>query len=102
MPAGFSTDSDKFGGGHGEGTTSADSGGGLVFASDRSRTEVEIVDPKTMKIVASAKLAGGPDYVRWVEPAKEVWVTEPRKKQIEFFALDKGKLVRKGAFDIAG
>src|SRR5262249_1253496 len=41
--AGFSADSDKFGGGHGEGTTSADSGGGFVFASDRSRTEVTVV-----------------------------------------------------------
>jgi hypothetical protein len=100
--AGFSTDADKFGGGHGQGTTSADVGGGLIFASDRSRTEVEIVDPKTAKIVGNAKLAGGPDYVRWVEPANEVWVTEPGKKQIEWFALDKGKLVHKGAIDVPG
>jgi hypothetical protein len=100
--AGFSTDADKFGGGHGEGTTSADVGAGFIFASDRSRTEVEIVDPKASKIVGSAKLAGGPDYVRWVAPANEVWVTEPGKKQIEFFALDKGKLVHKGAIDIPG
>jgi hypothetical protein len=99
---GFSADTDKFGGGHGEGTTSADSGGGLIFASDRSRSEVEIVDPKTLKITGSTKLAAGPDYVRWVEPAKEVWVTEPRNKAIEFFALDKGKLVRKGAIDVPG
>ena len=88
--SGFSTEADKFGGGHGEGTTSADTGGGFVFASDRSRTEVEIVDPKTSKIVGNVKLAGGPDYVRWVEPANEVWVTEPGKKQIEFFTLDGG------------
>jgi len=100
--AGFSTDADKFGGGHGQGTTSADAGGGFIFASDRSRTEVEIVDPKTLKIVGNVKLAGGPDYVRWVEPANEVWVTEPGKKQIEFFALDKGKLVHKGAIDVPG
>jgi DNA-binding beta-propeller fold protein YncE len=100
--AGFSTETDKFGGGHGEGTTSADVGGGFIFASDRSRTEVEIIDPKASKIVGSAKLAGGPDYVRWVAPANEVWVTEPGKKQIEFFALDKGKLVHKGAIDIPG
>src|SRR5262249_29217637 len=83
--AGFSTDEDKFGGGHGEGTTSAEAGGGFIFASDRSRTEVETVDMKTMKIAAATKLAGGPDYVRWVEPIAEVWVTEPGKKQIEFF-----------------
>lgn len=100
--AGFSTDTDRFGGGHGEGTTSAESGGGFIFASDRSRGEVEIVDPKAMKIVGTAKLAGGPDYVRWIEPATEVWVTEPNKKQIEIFSLDKGKLVRKGAIDVPG
>ncbi len=100
--SGFSADSDKFGGGHGEGTTSADSGGGFVFASDRSRTEVTVVDTKAMKIVAHQKLAGGPDYVRWVAPLSEVWVTEPGRKQIQFFALDKGALVRKGALDVAG
>src|SRR3954469_14741657 len=100
--SGFSADSDKFGGGHGEGTTSADSGGGFVFASDRSRTEVALVDTRTKKIVAHQKLAGGPDYVRWVAPLSEVWVTEPGRKQIEFFALDKSALVRKGALDVAG
>lgn len=100
--AGFSADADKLAGGHGEGTTSADAGGGFIFASDRSRTEVEIVDPKTLKIIGSANLAGGPDYVRWVEPRSEVWVTEPNKKQVEFFALDEGKLVRKGVIDVPG
>src|SRR5215510_5736860 len=100
--AGFSADTDRFGGGHGEGTTSADSGGGFVFASDRSRTEVVLVDPKAMKVVAHQKLAGGPDYVRWVAPLSEVWVTEPGKKQIEFFALDKAALVHKGAIDVPG
>src|SRR5258708_24733614 len=70
--AGFSTE--KFGGGHGAGTTSADAGGRFLFASDRGRTEGDIIDPKPAKIVGSAKLAAGPDYVRWVEPATEVWV----------------------------
>lgn len=99
---GFSTDADKFAGGHGEGTTSADEGGGFLFASDRSRGEVAIVDPKTKKIVGTTKLGGGPDYVRWIEPLHELWVTEPNRKQIEYFALDGGKLVRKGALDVAG
>jgi hypothetical protein len=48
------------------------------------------------------KLAGGPDYVRWVEPTKEVWVTEPGKKQIEVFALAKGKLARTTTIAIPG
>jgi hypothetical protein len=99
--AGFSTTKD-FGGGHGQGSTSADAGAGLVFASDRGRGEVAIVDPNAKKIVGTVKLAAGPDYVRWIEPLKEVWVTEPKTKSIEYFALDKGKLVKKGAFEIAG
>ena len=37
--------------------------------------------------------------MRWVAPLSEVWVTEPGRKQIEFFALDKGALVHKGALD---
>src|SRR4051812_4337477 len=100
--SGFSSDREAFGGGHGEGTTSADAGGGFVFASDRGRTEVAVVDAKTMKIVAHDKLASGPDYVRWVAPLSEVWVTEPGKQQIEFFALDRGALVRKGALGVPG
>lgn len=99
--AGFSADA-KFGGGHGAGTTSADAGAGLLFASDRGRGEVAVVDPRAKQITSATRLGGGPDYVRWVEPVKEVWVTEPGKKQIEYFALDAGKLVRRGAIDVPG
>ncbi len=99
--SGFSTEAAK--GGHGDGTTSADSGAGWIFASDRGRREVAIVDPKTLKIVATAKLAAGPDYVRWVESLKEVWVTEPSDKAIEFFALEPGpKLTLKGKISVPG
>ena len=99
--AGFSAGAAR--GGHGDGTTSADSGAGWVFSSDRGRSEVAIVDPKSMKIVASARLAGGPDYVRWVEPLNEVWVTEPGGKSIEFFTLVPGpKLNLKGKILIPG
>lgn len=100
--AGFSTDADKFGGGHGEGTTSADAGGGFIFASDRSRTELEVVDPNSSRIVGKLALASGPDYVRWVEPTREVWVTEPGKQQIEVFALDQGKLAHRGVIGVTG
>ena len=64
--SGFSTEAKK--GGHGDGTTSADFGGGFLFASDRGRAEVTIIDPKSRAILAHFKLAAGPDYVRWVEP----------------------------------
>jgi DNA-binding beta-propeller fold protein YncE len=81
---GFSK-SEGFGGGHGEGTTSADEGRGLLFASDRSRRTLVVLDPKSRSAIASVKLAAGPDYVRWVAPLGEVWVTEPSSEQIECF-----------------
>jgi hypothetical protein len=76
--------------GHGEGTTSADEGAGLLFASDRTAGEVVAVDEKERKIVSRAKLAGGPDYVRWVEATHEIWVTEPDAGKIEIFRLGTG------------
>lgn len=90
--------------GHGAGTTSADAGGGFIFASDRNLRAVDIIDPAARRIVATAKLGGGPDYVRWVEPLGEVWVTEPGAKAIEYFRLERGatpKLTRLGAIAIA-
>jgi len=76
--------------GHGEGTTSADEGAGLVFAIDRTRLSLDVIDPGTRTIVASAPLAGGPDYVRFVASARELWVTEPDAEQIEVFRLPEG------------
>jgi hypothetical protein len=76
--------------GHGEGTTSADSGQGLVFAIDRTDRTLVVVDPAAKRIVARATLEGGPDYVRWVEPTSEVWVTEPAREAIETFRFQGG------------
>ena len=92
----------RFSGGHGAGTTSVDGGAGLLFATDRGRAEIAVVDPKARKITGRAKLRGGPDYVRWVGPRNEVWVTEPSRKQIEYFALDHGALVVRGSIDVPG
>ena len=55
-----------FGGGHGQGVTSADEGRGLLFATDRDSKQLNIVDPKTTSVIATAPLASGPDYVRYV------------------------------------
>jgi hypothetical protein len=84
--SGFSTSS-AGGGGHGAGTTSADEGVELLFATDRDARRLDVVDPAARAIVAGAALAGGPDYVRYVAPTNEVWVTEPSSKQIEIFSL---------------
>jgi hypothetical protein len=99
---GFST-SRGVGRGHDESTTSADSGEGLIFASDRTRREVVVADPATKRIVSRAKLGGGPDYVRWVGPTHEVWVTEPGKKVIETFRVDRTtppKVTRTGTIEV--
>jgi hypothetical protein len=77
----------KYAGGHGEGTTSADFGAGLVFAIDRGSRTLHAVDPKTKLVTTTAPLLGAPDYVRWVASKREVWVTEPDSEQIEVFSL---------------
>ncbi|HEY6394888.1 MAG TPA: hypothetical protein VIX12_05675 [Candidatus Binataceae bacterium] len=74
-------------GGHGQGVTSADEGRGLLFATDRDAKQLDVIDPKTKSIVAAASLAAGPDYVRFVEPTGEIWVTEPRAQGIEVFSM---------------
>jgi hypothetical protein len=99
----------KGGAGHGEGTTSADfvrpGGRGLLFAIDRTARRLDVVDPHTRRIVGFAPLGGSPDYVRWVAPAGEVWVTEPDAERIEVFRLPAGaapKPVRAGAVEVPG
>ena len=76
-----------YGGGHGQGVTSADAGRGLLFATDRNARKLTVVNPKSRSIVATAPLASGPDYVRFVAATDEVWVTEPGAQRIEIFSL---------------
>jgi hypothetical protein len=84
--SGFSQEA-EFGSGHGQGTTSADEGRGLIFASDRTRNLLVVVDPAKRAIVAQTRLSAAPDYVRFVALTGEIWVTEPGAEQIEFFSL---------------
>src|SRR5258707_11204142 len=84
--SGFSAQ-DKFGGGHGEGTTSADAGPNLLFATDHAKQQVDVVDPATRTILTSAAVADDPDYIRYVSNTNEVWVTQPDRDQIEVFSL---------------
>jgi hypothetical protein len=74
-------------GGHGKGTTSADEGGGFLFAIDRSAGTVNVLDPASGKILSSTLLGSGPDYVRYVGATREVWVTEPDDDRIEVFTF---------------
>lgn len=103
--AGFGSPRDAaFAGGHGEGTTSADAGPDAIFASDRDRGEVVAIPlaGKPRAIARRAHLAASPDYVRYVAPTREVWVTEPRAKQIEIFTYTKNAFARVGAIAIPG
>jgi DNA-binding beta-propeller fold protein YncE len=75
--------------GHGQSVTSVDVGDGYLFATDRNALKLAVVDLKTHKIALQVPLASAPDYVRYVGPTREVWVTEPSKKRIEVFALSK-------------
>lgn len=76
-----------YSGGHGEGITSSDACRGLMYVTDRSARLLDVVDPQAKKIVATARLASGPDYVRFVPDTNEVWVTEPSAERIEIFTL---------------
>lgn len=74
-------------GGHGEGITSVDSDGARLFAIDRTSRRVLVVSPATGRVLGAAGLSGHPDYVRWVGPTHELWVSEPDEQRIEIFAL---------------
>jgi hypothetical protein len=83
--AGFSPTGGKFEGGHGEGITSVAEGAGRLYVTDRTSLSLLVVDAATKSIVGRTKLAASPDYVRFVAPRGEIWVTEPDKDQIEVF-----------------
>jgi hypothetical protein len=86
-PVGGFASSPTYSGDDSFGVTSADEGGGVVYATDRTNKTLTVIDGRTRKVVASAMLAATPGYVRYVAPTKEVWVTEPASSQIEIFAL---------------
>jgi DNA-binding beta-propeller fold protein YncE len=83
---GFRSTSD-FSGGHDDGPTSVDEGFGFLFVTDRTSGSVSVVDPGGLDIVGTAQLASRPDYVRFVAPTGELWVTEPNQQQIEILSL---------------
>src|SRR5262249_39473945 len=84
--SGFASQSD-YDGSHDNGTTSADAGRGLIFAIDRSKGRLEVIDPAAGAIVAGVSVRSTPDYVRYVAATGEIWVTELDPQQIEVFAL---------------
>jgi DNA-binding beta-propeller fold protein YncE len=57
-----------------------------LFATDRDAKQLIVIEPKTEAVVATALLASGPDYVRYVATTGEVWVTQPGASRIEVFS----------------
>lgn len=76
--------------GHDVGTTSAAYLDGYLVASDHNAQSLAIISLDSGKVVSRVHLASGPDYVRYVKPVDQVWVTEPEAQQIQIFAPDLG------------
>jgi len=77
----------NYSGSHDDGPTSVDEGNGVLYVTDRTTGKVDVVDPAAGRIVASASLVSGPDYVRFVKATNELWVTEPGSDQVEILTL---------------
>jgi hypothetical protein len=85
-------------------TTSADAGRDTLFVADRTARRLLAIPLGGKGTPAEVALASGPDYVRWVEPTGEVWVTEPDAEAIEIFRFEsKGQpaLVQAGRIAVA-
>jgi len=91
-------------GGHGQSATSADARADTLFVADRTSRRLVAIPVRGDAPAVDAPLESGPDYVRWVEPTKEVWVTEPEAAAIEVFRFEGGAkpaLVRAGKIAVA-
>jgi len=85
------TGASSYRGGHGQGTTSAaelTGWAGFVVATDRGATALRVVDARAGKLTQTVKLSAPPDYVRVVAAAREVWVSEPARKQLEVLRIE--------------
>lgn len=72
---------------HGHGTTSVAYAKGYFIASDHHDRTLAIIKASDGKVVRHVKLRSGSDYVRYVKPINQVWVTEPRAQQIQTFTV---------------
>ena len=74
--------------GHDAGTTSAAYLDGYLIASDHNTQSLAVIDLGNGKVVSHVHLASGPDYVRFVKPVGQIWVTEPGAQQVQIFTPD--------------
>jgi hypothetical protein len=80
----------EFTGKHDDGVTSVDDTGSALVATDRTARELVVLDASSGSRLSTVKLAHGPDYVRFVAPTSELWVTEPDAETIEIIAMPRG------------
>jgi DNA-binding beta-propeller fold protein YncE len=102
IPIGTLNPNQNYHGGHGQGITSADEGEGVLFTIDRTVMTVNVIDSTNGKVLSSASLASSPDYVRYVEATREVWVTQPDNERIEIFSFTPPLLKHSGFIDVPG
>jgi hypothetical protein len=69
-----------------QGPATLDEGGGFIFVGDRTSHEIAVVDP-SQNMITSTVPADYPDYLRYVETTREVWVSEPFIGQVEVFSV---------------
>lgn len=70
------------------GTTSAAYADGYLIASDHNDRSLAIVKVSDGRVVARVPLESGSDYVHYMAPVNQVWVTEPEAHQIQVFQAD--------------
>src|SRR5262249_27064970 len=64
----------------------------FLYTTNRTDKQLYVVDPHFGRIVNKVALAGGPDYVRYVSPNDELWVTEPDDEEgIEVFSFGRDR-----------
>jgi DNA-binding beta-propeller fold protein YncE len=77
----------SYSGSHDDGPTSVDEGNGLLYVTDRTTGQLDVVDPAAGRVIASVAPGSGLDYVRYVQTTNELWITEPGAAQVEVFTL---------------
>ena len=77
-------------------TLEAGKGEGVIFMMDRATRILSAWDIEKNEIISSTPLASNPDFIRYSEPTKEVWVTEPDMARIEVFVFYDGTLEHSG------
>jgi len=72
-----------------ESADSADEGAGRIFVVERERRTITALDPRSGHAAFSFTTEMPVDYVRYVAPTRELWLTEPAASPsgIEVFAL---------------